>query len=63
MSVHLTADRPLEREEFEPVWWTWCGQLVEAEEVNEDPALVDCADCLDLFGGPEAGRPGPHPSA
>jgi hypothetical protein len=49
MSPHLAAGQPLERDEFDPVWWTWCGELVEAEEVREDPAVVDCADCLDLY--------------
>jgi hypothetical protein len=49
MSVHLKASQPLERDEFDPVWWTWCGELVEAEEVRDDPGAVDCSECLDLY--------------
>ena len=49
MTRHLMLDQPLERDEFDPVCWTWCGQLVELEETREDPTVVDCDVCLDLY--------------
>jgi hypothetical protein len=59
VSPHLNAGQVPARTDVlhpDPEYWTWCGLIVEAEDVREDPSLVDCPDCLDLSEDEPLGR-------